>query len=278
MKADAGHRSGFEGAAQDEIKVLQLTDAHLQSEPGAEMLGVDTERSLQQVLQLARTEHGTADLAVATGDLVQDGSTAGYRRLKEYLSRLGVPVYCLSGNHDDPETLARILSGGQVRSQRTVAHRGWQLVFLNSAVLGRDGGRLADSELEHLAQLLARHPDQHIMICLHHPPVRVGSEWMDTMALENADALFALTDRHPQVRAIVWGHAHQEYDDVRNGVRLLGAPSTCFQFKPFSRTFALDQAPPGYRWMVLRRDGGVETGVRRLTSAPETLDFAAKGY
>jgi Icc protein len=87
---------------------------------------------------------------------------------------------------------------------------------------------------------------------------------MDTMMVANADAFQAVVGRHPQVRAVVFGHIHQAFDNRIRGVRYLGAPSTCAQFLPGAAESAVDERPPGYRWLRLGRDGRVETGVERV--------------
>ena len=84
------------------------------------------------------------------------------------------------------------------------------------------------------------------------------------MSLTNGDRFFSVLDRHPQVRCVVWGHIHQEFDDRRKEVRLLATPSTCVQFKPRAKRHECDESPPGYRWLVLNPDGSFETGVNRL--------------
>jgi Icc protein len=77
--------------------------------------------------------------------------------------------------------------------------------------------------------------------------------------LQNAEEFFDVIDRNPNVRGIVWGHVHQSYDALRNGVRLLATPSTCAQFLPHAEQFALDRQPPGYRTLELKADGSILT-------------------
>jgi Icc protein len=108
--------------------------------------------------------------------------------------------------------------------------------------------------------------------------VPIGSPWLDTMMVDNAAEFFAVLDRHPQVRAVLWGHVHQTCDQVRRGVRLLASPSTCIQFQPQSAGFALDEAAPGYRWLELHDSGVIETGVVRLENYSATLDRNSGGY
>ena len=47
-----------------------------------------------------------------------------------------------------------------------------------------------------------------------------------------------LLAHHPQVRGVLCGHVHQEYDALHQGVRFLATPSTCIQFMPLSRDFS----------------------------------------
>jgi Icc protein len=92
----------------------------------------------------------------------------------------------------------------------------------------------------------------------------MASLWLDEVRLQNAAEFFALVDRCPQVRAICWGHVHQQFDVRRKGVRLLAVPSTCAQFAPYSEQFAIDHSPPGYRHLSLHQDGRIETDVVRV--------------
>ena len=98
------------------------------------------------------------------------------------------------------------------------------------------------------------------------------------MAVDNAERLLAIVRRNPQVRGLLWGHIHQEFDRTLQGVRFLGSPSTCIQFTPKKHGFGLDSAPPGYRWLILQPDGQIQTGVQRLANLPGQIDLASGGY
>jgi Icc protein len=122
-------------------------------------------------------------------------------------------------------------------------------------------GRLGDDELERLEIELGAHRDRHVLLCLHHPPMPMEAAGLDALGLEDADRFMALVARHPQVRAVVWGHAHQAFDVFRGNVRYLCTPSTCMQFKPRDPGFVIDDRPPGYRVLDLHDDGGIATEV-----------------
>jgi Icc protein len=260
------------------IRILQITDTHLFTGSEGQLLGLNTEQSLAAVLADARRRHAATDLVLATGDLVHDGTAEAYRRCFARLNTLGVPVYCLPGNHDEATTLQKIGHTGHCRYELSAVLGDWHFVMLDSTVRGSDGGHLSASALLQLDQALAARPQSHTLVSLHHQPVLMGSDWLDTMAIDNPEDFFAVIERHPQVRGIVWGHVHQAFDGRHGDVILMSTPSTCIQFKPLSSRFALDPLPPGYRWLELHPDGRIETGVERVAGIAETINFAASGY
>ena len=260
------------------IKVLQITDTHLFENPDGCLLGLNTEQSLQAVIDDAAERHLPADLVLATGDLAHKPEPATYARVFSHLEKLGLPVYCLPGNHDEGQQLDAALDGGQCRYETHARFGDWEFILLDSTVPGSEGAHFAPDRLALLDQLLTDAADTHTLVCLHHQPVAMGSRWLDTMALDNPDEFCAVIDRHPQVRGILWGHVQQVFSATRNGVQLLSTPSTCIQFKPNSKDFALDTVAPGYRWLLLGPDGSIETGVERLDGTPGNIDMTASGY
>lgn len=266
------------GAEPDCLNVLQITDTHLYADPRGRLGGLTTEHSYFEVMEKVLQEHWPVDLILATGDIVHDGSAAGYRRFKSQFEDLAVRTLVIPGNHDAPETMRRIMDGGRVSWSGNAILGNWQFVMLDTVVPGETGGHLGEDQLALLRRCLEDHRGFHTMVCLHHHPVAMGSEWLDRIGVDNAEALWAVIDEFPQVRAVVWGHVHQDWHGTRNGVELIASPSTCIQFKPRQRAFTVDEAPPGYRWFRLHRDGRLETGVERLAALSEALDIGCAGY
>jgi 3',5'-cyclic-AMP phosphodiesterase len=260
------------------LRVIQITDTHLFADSRGCLLGLNTEQSLSSVIASVHARHMPADLILATGDLVHDGTAAAYQRVFSHLESLGIPVYCLAGNHDEANTLRDTMETGLLHYVDHIRHGNWQFIFLNSTVPGKEGGHLGPDALQALETHLRSSPDTHTLVCLHHQPVMMGSRWLDSMAVDNADDFLAIIDRHPQVRGILWGHVHQHFERTRRGVRLMASPSTCIQFLPGSATFALDETAPGYRWLSLFEDGRIETGIERLAEVPGAVDLASAGY
>ncbi|MCE7523199.1 3',5'-cyclic-AMP phosphodiesterase [Alloalcanivorax xenomutans] len=261
------------------VRVVQLSDFHLFADPASTMLGLNTQHSLETVLRLVRAEQPDMRAILATGDLSQDGSEASYTRLKQALRAFGVPVYWLEGNHDETHPMRAMLADEAGRVSPCVGTvDGWRVIMLDSTIPGQVPGELFDRDLVFLEQALMESRDHHVMICLHHHPVPMGSRWLDEQQVANSDAFFRIVDQHPQVRAVLWGHVHQEYESRRKNVRLLSVPSTCVQFKPHSADFALDQCNPGYRWLDLYPDGRIESGVSRVQGMHFTVDLTVNGY
>mgnify|MGYP001811643566 CR=1 FL=1 len=230
----------------DVLRVVQLTDTHLCARDGGTLLGMDTDHSLQAVIELVRGERPELDLVLGTGDLADGGAREAYERLRDYFDGLCMANFWLPGNHDDHDAMLSVTAGAP-RLYREIRAGQWQIVLLNSQVPGEVGGELGAEELAFLEAALAEGAKAglHALVSLHHQPVTVGCGWLDEQMVSDASALCQLLDRYDGVRALLWGHVHQEIDRDRNGVRLLASPSPCVQFAPGCDKFQADDLPPG---------------------------------
>jgi len=259
------------------IEILQFSDLHLLSQPCDTLTGINTEESFRLIINTARKLYWPPDLILLTGDLSQDPEPATYERLRHHLDALSLPCYCLPGNHDKP-IMHQVLNGEKVSCTTQIHIGNWQIICLDSTIPNAEGGFLSDSALQTLIGYLDRFPSKNVLIALHHHPIRIGCTWLDTMVLKNGDELFSVLRDYPRVKAIVCGHIHQEMDYIHHNIRLLGTPSTCFQFKPYASEFALDNKSAGFRPLKLYPNGSIETWIERLPELPEGLDFACSGY
>lgn len=261
------------------LRLVQITDLHLFAGPESSLLGLTTRSSFEAVLEdaLGDPTFTRTDALVMTGDLVHDESREGYVYLRDRLASTGLPCYCIPGNHDRPELLTQCLGEAAMGRLDSRALGNWNLIFLDSTLPGEDGGQLKHDQMEGVNRLLEENPSP-TLVFLHQQPVPVGSAWMDTMDVANGQELVEMCDRHPNVRALVFGHIHQEFALGRGHYQILGAPSTCVQFLPGSEEFAIDTSPPGYRELLLHPDGRLETSIRRLAAYPEPLVTDSRGY
>lgn len=260
------------------LRVLQITDTHLFENESDCLAGMNTEASSLEVIDRVLAGFLPVDLILATGDIAHGGSEQAYRRFRDRFERLAVPTLVIPGNHDEPQLLRTVMQGEWVQARDHLVLADWQFIMLDSTVSGSSGGHLSGQQLQLLEQRLQEHPEQHAVICLHHHPIPMQCEWIDSIGVDNGEALFAVIERFPQARAVVWGHVHQDFSGVRNGVQLFATPSTCIQFKPLQRDFALDDVPPGFRWFELYPDGRIDSAVERVAARARGVDFESTGY
>ena len=257
-------------------KFIQITDTHLFSSKDGELLGMNTQASLDSVLECIENEEDDFDFFLCTGDLSQDGSVSSYNRFKTNLSKLGKDQFWLPGNHDN---LQNMRDASTKRELESVLKKGnWQIVLLNSQVPGAVHGQLAESELILLEQALSVEPKLYTMVAMHHHLHSVNCEWLDTQKIKNGHELLKIVSKYNSVRALLCGHVHQESDKNNDDLRFISTPSTCFQFKPQSHSFALDSLGPGYRWVDLYDNGRINTGVCRLKNFHYDIHNTSRGY
>ncbi len=251
-----------QSASAAPITLLHLTDTHLHAAPDSKMRGVNTFETLTQVLATVQQQAAWPPTGIlATGDLVQDESRMGYERFKTCMQSLGPPVYCIAGNHDDPALMSDVLSDPPFQVNGQVQLGSWTIVLLSTHRRGDDGGYLNRQALDYLDAALTANSARHALIVMHHQPIPMGSAWLDSVGLRKPEEFLKVLDGHANVRGVLWGHVHQASDRIRNNVRMLSTPSTCSQFLPEAEFFALDDSPPGFRWLQLNADGSLETSV-----------------
>lgn len=232
---------------------------------------MDTAGSLRAVMESAMAEH-SPDALLVTGDISHEGDAASYRRFAAILADFYAgPLLCLPGNHDRMAAMQEVLGKAS-----TLDLPGWMLIGLDSHVDGQVGAGLTETDMASLRRDLAAASGRHVLIATHHPPVDVGCPWLDKDRIQNGAELLEWLSEHAGVKGMVFGHAHQVIDSAHAHIALLGTPSTCFQFAPCTESFAVDERKPGYRWLWLAADGGMQTEVRRVDDYPLTIDLSER--
>ncbi len=239
------------------ISVVQITDVHLTPQPGGLLCNVDTQATLEAVLDAALAEH--VDALLVTGDIVHDPMDArGYQRFLDTVRlRFDGPIACTPGNHDmhSPMQLAGLPTGD--------LHIGaWHLALIDTHVDELPSASVGDTQVQALEATIAE--SAHVLLATHHHFFPVGCPWLDCDRIRSATLLECAT-QHAAVRGVVFGHVHQEVQTEQHGTWFLGTPSTCFQFEPGTRVPTLNRQPPGWRRLLLHDDGRIDTSVGRVT-------------
>lgn len=267
--------------AQDPIHLVQITDTHLYGTPTGTLLKMNTHESLKQVMRMLKQNESQIDYVLATGDIAQDASPEAYSHFMATMEDLGAPASWIPGNHDKTSVMLEVGADSRF-NDKLVTINNWRIIFLDSSVEGQVHGKLSVAEKEFLNSSLQELEQdesvEHCLICLHHNPTKGNSGWMKDIGLQNGDDFFTTVGKASKLRAVVYGHVHQELDYVHRGVRCLCTPSTCIQFKPFVNNFSLDKLSPGYRSFALHANGDIDTQVHRVKGFDFDADFGSDGY
>lgn len=191
--------------------IAQVTDVHLGFDP--DNPGEFNRKRLDQVIKYLSAMKPLPDMLLATGDLVDRGDAASYRRLQNALGQCPFPVWPCVGNHDDRENFIACfphvpLADGFV--QYEIETQGLRLLILDTLEEGRHGGAFCDVRAGWLKAQLLEKPEQPTAIIMHHPPVEVGIEWMNTRSDDPWVARFSDAIKgSSQIVSIICGHLHR---------------------------------------------------------------------
>ena len=189
--------------------IAQITDTHIKPEGVLAYGRLDTTPYLRRAVEHLMSLTPRPDVVLATGDLVDGGLPEEYRRLRELLAPLAMPVYLIPGNHDNRDALAAVfvdhayLPRGGRFMQYVVEGHPVRLIALDTLDPGRTGGLLCAERLEWLAARLGEAPARPTLIFMHHPPFTTGIATMDAHGLANAAEFAEVVRRHPQIERIV---------------------------------------------------------------------------
>ena len=257
-------------------RVVQISDLHVLSEPGAQLGNVDTTVSLVRVLKDIVKLSPRVDLIVASGDLVDDGSVEAYQRLQGLFKEIQCPVYVLAGNHDNTEAMRSVLLSDNIRFHRNCDIGEWRLLFVNTRVQDAGHGFIDTAEMSWLKQSLDDLNGQSVLLAMHHTPLKVCAS--SSCQLHNADDLLQLLSHYPQVKGLVAGHTHNDIESDYAHFRIMTTPSTMLQVthnpdegyktnREFWKYHQADTSRHGYRVLDLQAEGYFDTQVRWVSAS-----------
>lgn len=243
--------------------IAHISDLHIDTTEGGNAASVER---AARVLDHLNGLPGRLDAILVTGDIADHGLVEEYRQAAKILDS-PYPVLHCPGNHDIRANY-RIGLTGEPASDAPInqVHRlpGATFALCDSTIPGEDGGLLAEDTLAWLDDVLADDTGTPAFVCFHHPPVAMRQPYLDTMLL-TVDARFTdIIRRHPQVVAVLCGHAHTAAASTFAGRPLLVAPGVVSTLvMPWEGTGPVDrQQPPGIAYHVLDDDGSLVTHYR----------------
>lgn len=204
------------------MRILHLSDTHLEKTDAPNKYGVNATESLRLMLAELRHLRGV-DAIVVTGDIADGGAVEAYAAVKElvgdFARPLGAPVFYTTGNHDERVAFGKVLGSGHAEPELVLESGageraavstvgGWRFVTLDSLVPGKVHGRVSAAQLDWLKDVLGTPAERGTVLALHHPPIALGiSATQPVFGLRNPGDL-ATAIRGSDVRLVLTGHYH----------------------------------------------------------------------
>lgn len=242
------------------IVLAHVSDFHI---GGAEP---NTERATR-VMAYLNDLRRPVDAILVTGDIADHGAPAEYEIARRLLTSTH-PVLTCPGNHDARQAYRSVLlddEGGDAPINRAHRIAGAVFALCDSSIPGRDDGLLDDETISWLTDVLhSTSADTPIFICFHHPPLALHNPFIDKIRQGGEQRLAALITAHPQVVAVLCGHAHTAAATTFAGRPLLVAPGVASTLKlPWEHGADLDyQLPPAIAFHVLDDEARLTTHYR----------------
>jgi Icc protein len=255
------------------LRVLQITDLHLTAMLGSKLYGVDTAHALKNIVSAIKQLHTTPDVIIATGDLAEDGSKKAYKRLRELLSELNIPVYVLPGNHDDLSQMRSSFNSDGFFCTSRANIGDWGFIFVNSQVIGHSHGFVSPTDLTELKNNISDLDGKPILVALHHTPTNVCPSF--GCQLKNSKEFTDLLNQHPNIKGVIAGHTHNA-SEVNAGKHVqFTTPSTFAHVShaqlgesvvhdDFWASHSLDGSLQGFRILDLLPNGVIRSEVHWL--------------
>lgn len=225
-----------------DMTFVHLTDLHILPSEEDLLYGRRTTDKVRGVMNVIRNMDVRPDFFVLSGDLVNDGQEAEYRRLNTVLDELrefGAPLILGLGNHDGRTNFRRIVLGeeSEDESRRYFHSRmfgGLRVIMLDSKVPGFVHGDLDEPQLAWLAEELGKPAPLGNLIAIHHPPVFSIVEPLNAHCLNNPEGLAkAISGQH--VHAILSGHIHYHHITSFQSTLSITTPATAYILDPGSQ-------------------------------------------
>ena len=236
--------------------LLQVSDCHLTDDPNGLYRDQSPDACLQKLLPALKATR--PDGLILSGDVAEEGGRDAYERAAAYLDGLAPMQTWIPGNHDDRDIMEEVFMAHGYSKGPVLEWGEWRVILLDSVLDQEPSGWLGDQSIELLTK--ESQSNQPTFVFVHHQPLLVGSHWIDRYPLKNGEALMAAIDSS-WVKAVAFGHVHQVFSEVRDGIQYLSAPATSVNSQSGFDSFTTDPTGPKARWFKWWPDGRWATGV-----------------
>lgn len=208
---------------------MQISDSHIGFKNAP---NTDTESTLQEAINLVRTQSAGAGMMIHTGDVSHLSKEAQFDAAAQIVKGAGLATHFVPGEHDvlvdDGANFFPRFTPGAAAGYYSFDQAGIHFIGLNNVQNLKAGGlgNLGAEQIEWLGKDLAgRAASQPIVVFAHVPLWLVSAEW--GWGTDDGAQALALLKRFGSV-TVLNGHIHQVMQKVEGTVAFHTARSTAF--------------------------------------------------
>lgn len=245
------------------LTFAHISDSHLHDNPQFQGKRAWTSRgTTAAVIESINQYPQPLDFVLHTGDVGNDPlRKEHYLKLRGILTGLKPPLYVLPGNHDHRVWLREIFYPHQTTPYYSFEANGVQFVCLDTSVAYQHHGLISPEQMAWLDVICISDSQKPLVVALHHHPLALGADAMDSIRLVNGDSLHrTLIKAQHRLKLVVFGHIHERVMMVRDGITYASTLSTWYQSRTWHGQGEFGKADvhqPGYTVVTLTADGRV---------------------
>ncbi len=221
------------------IRFIHISDTHIGPTEEFTLQGVNSFRGFRSVLQAIRDLPFRPDFIIHTGDVVADPDEASYELFNKMVRDVDIPLYFVTGNHDDSLMLKNAVQFGpkndvmEDKLVYTFERNEHQFLVID----GRGPreidphGTISEVQIQVIESQISKF-QYPISIFIHFPLLPMDCKWIDRdMLLLEGERLHALFVKHREkIQGVFHGHVHRGTQTLRDGIRYQSVGSTFLQF------------------------------------------------
>lgn len=223
------------------VYFVQISDTHFGPTPDYTRHGHASYPCAERAVEIINSLPVRPDFVIHTGDVTTNPDVDAYKLAARVFDGLHVPIYYVTGNHDTTRDIHRYLPMGPKKlltndpdlMSYAFEVKGYRFLVVDAR--GPDEidphGLLSDAQLKIVRQEAAA-AGPPLVIFMHYPALPLNSTWMDAYMLTiNGEKLHeALLPARERLRAVFYGHVHQNMQTIRDGIVYVAVGSTFAQF------------------------------------------------
>jgi 3',5'-cyclic AMP phosphodiesterase CpdA len=244
---------------------VHISDTHVGPTVDYARHGYQSLPCARRVVELINTMPTRPDFVIHTGDVVTHPQEDSYKIAAETFAALDVPIYYCTGNHDTSRDIHDWLPMGpktDCQTDRDVLSytfdlKGGRFLVLDARAPDEmdPHGLLSEAQLAVVAREATADGPPLTIFC-HFPALPFNSSWIDQhLLILNGDRLHALLlPARDRLRGFFYGHIHQTFHTMRDGILYASASSTFSQFTGWPNEAMVrsdHEAAPGFSTVQL---------------------------